>query len=213
MYMSADHLAHNDHGTLNADAPAQEPPERQFGWWDMFVAPQDDPREEGGEMHGEREVLVRYIRDQRLTLELKCRGLDAAGMVMRSVEPSNLSLLGLVRHLAGVEQYWFRMVLAGQDKAPRHYRPEGDPNGDFDGAVADPDVVADAWATWRAEVAFAEHFVDEAPDLEIAGEFDHGEHRGSITLREVLVHMIEEYARHNGHADFLRERIDGRVGQ
>jgi hypothetical protein len=85
---------------------------------------------------------------------------------------------------------------------------EEDPNGDFNGAVPDPEVVAQAWDTWRTEVAFAERFVELAPDLGVTGTDDE-----PIELREVLVHMIEEYARHNGHADFLRERIDGRVGQ
>ncbi|MFC0553658.1 DinB family protein [Planotetraspora thailandica] len=170
----------------------------------MFVHPDDDPRTDGG-FQGERATLVGYLRDQRLTLEMKCAGLDADALARRSVEPSNLSLLGLVRHMAGVEQYWFRKRLAGQD-VPRHYRTEDDPDADFNGAVPDPNVVAEAWDTWRAEVAFAERFVDEAPDLDLAGK------EGAV-LREVLVHMIEEYARHNGHADFLRERIDGRVGQ
>jgi uncharacterized damage-inducible protein DinB len=180
----------------------------------MFVHPDEDPREEGGDATGERATLVRYLRDQRLTLELKCSGLDAAAMARRSVEPSNLSLLGLVRHLAGVEQYWFRQVMAGQ-ATRRHYRPDTDPDGDFEGAVPDPEVVADAWQTWRDEVAFAERLVAGAPDLDVTGDYDYGPgyEPGSVSLREVLVHMIEEYARHNGHADFLRERIDGRVGQ
>jgi Protein of unknown function (DUF664) len=124
-----------------------------------------------------------------------------------------LSLLGLLRHLAGVEQHWFRRVMAGQD-VPRHYRSDAEPNGDFDGAVPGPEAVAEAWDTWRPEVAFAERFVAGAPGLDIAGSCDDGAgEQEPITLREVLVHMIEEYARHNGHADFLRERIDGRVGQ
>jgi len=190
-----------------------ELPEREFAWWNMFVHPDDDPREQGGQFAGERATLARYLRDYRLTLELKCAGLDAEAMARRSVPPSNLSLLGLVRHLAAVEQSWFRNVLAGQD-VPRHYRSEADPNADFNGAVADPAVVAEAWDTWRSEVAFAEKFVDEAPDLDVAGHFDHGGgDSGDIALRSVMVHMIEEYARHMGHADFLRERIDGRVGQ
>jgi hypothetical protein len=187
-----------------AETSAEEEHARRFGWWDMFVHPDDDPRSEGG-FQGERATLVGYLRDQRMTLEMKCSGLDAADLARRSVEPSNLSLLGLVRHMAGVEQNWFRIRLAGQD-APRHYRSDADPNGDFNGAVPDLGVVADAWDTWRAEVAFAERFVTEAPDLDFVGK------QGDC-LREVLVHMIEEYARHNGHADFLRERIDGRVGQ
>ncbi len=183
--------------------------DRQFGWSNMFVHPDEDTRTDGG-FQGERAVLAGYLRDQRLTLELKCAGLDAEALARRSVEPSNLSLLGLVRHLAGVEQYWFRQVMAGQE-IRRHYRSEEDRAGDFTGAVADPAVVADAWATWRAEVAFAEQLVAEAPSLDVTGNGGHDDE--PMELREVLVHMIEEYARHNGHADFLRERIDGRVGQ
>jgi len=197
----------------SAEEPATDLPERQFGWWDMWADPEQDPREQGDPPSGERETLVRYLRDYRLTLEMKCAGLDAEAMARRSVPPSNLSLLGLVRHLAGVEQSWFQIVLAGQD-VPRLYRTERSPNGDFDGAEPDAEVVAEAWNTWRAAVAFAEKFVDEAPDLDVSGEFDHGgSDHGTIPLRSVLVHMVEEYARHMGHADFLRERIDGRVGQ
>jgi Protein of unknown function (DUF664) len=149
---------------------------------------------------GERATLVGFLRDQRLTLELKCSGLDAADLARRS-EPSNLSLLGLVRHLAGVEQEWFRLRMAGEDAAPLFSSGE-----DFDGAIADPEVVEEAWATWRAEVEFAERFVAQAPDLGALG-------KAGDPVREVLVHMIDEYARHNGHADFLRERIDFRIGQ
>ena len=180
---------------------SEDLPARRFGWSDMFVHPDDDPRTDGG-FKGERATLVGFLRDQRLTLELKCSGLDAADLARRSVEPSNLSLLGLVRHMAEVERAWFRRRLAGQD-APPHYAGT---DADVEGAVPDPEVVAQAWANWRAEVAFAERFVAEAPDLDLVGTEGH-------RLREVLVHMIEEYARHNGHADFLRERIDGRVGQ
>jgi hypothetical protein len=188
-------------------------PARQFGWWDMFVSPEDDPRAVNGRFQGERATLVGYLRDQRLTLELKCAGLDAAGMARRSVPPSDLSLLGLVRHLAQTEQSWFRRTLAGQD-VPRLYRTDDDPGRAFTGAAADPALVTQAWANWRAEVEFAEQFVAAAPDLEVSGVHDNGVDAAStITLREVMVHMIEEYARHNGHADLLRERIDGRVGQ
>ncbi len=186
------------------EPPDHELPDRQFGWSDMFVHPDDDPRTDGG-FKGERATLAGFLRDQRLTLELKCAGLDAEGMARRSVPPSNLSLLGLVRHLADVERAWFRRRLAGEE-APSRYRSEADPDGAFDGAVADPEVVAQAWADWRSQVAFAERFAAEAPNLDLVGK------EGDV-LREVLVHMIEEYARHNGHADFLRERIDGRVGQ
>jgi hypothetical protein len=177
---------------------------RQFGWWDMFLHPDDDPRADGGFV-GERATLLGFLRDQRLTLEMKCSGLDADALARRSVEPSNLSLLGLIRHLAVVEHDWFWLRMAGLG-GPRLYRSEEDPNGDFNGAVPDQAVVDEAWATWRTEVAFTEEFVENAPDLDLVG-------KAGDPLRQVLVHMIEEYARHNGHADFLRERIDGRVGQ
>jgi uncharacterized damage-inducible protein DinB len=183
-------------------------PKRRFAWSNMFVHPDEDPRSEGG-FDDERTMLVEYLRDQRLTLELKCAGLDAADLARRSVEPSNLSLLGLVRHMADVERIWFRARMAGQE-APARYWTDADPDGDFNGAVADPEVVAEAWQAWRAEVAFAEQFVAEAPDLGIKGYYGHGK---EISLRELLLHMVEEYARHNGHADLLRERIDGRIGQ
>jgi pimeloyl-ACP methyl ester carboxylesterase len=125
------------------------------------------------------------------------------------VEPSTLSLLGLVRHMAEVERIWFRQRMAGQDATP-HFYSDTDPDGDFDGAVPDPEVVAEAWNVWRAEVAFTDRFVAEAPDLDVTGN---DPWRGPVSLRWVLVHMVEEYARHNGHADLLRERIGGRVGQ
>ncbi|WP_308169991.1 DinB family protein [Acrocarpospora catenulata] len=179
-------------------------PARRFGWSDMFAAPEDDPRSEGG-FRGERATLLGYLRDQRLTLEMKCSDLDADGLARRAVEPSNLSLLGLLRHMAKVEHIWFRLRLAGQD-LPRLYSGGDDRDEDFNGARPDPEVVAEAWNAWRAEVAFAERFMAEEPDLDMVGTSGH-------TLREVLVHMIEEYARHNGHADLLRERVDGRVGQ
>ncbi|HTW10026.1 MAG TPA: DinB family protein [Acidimicrobiales bacterium] len=190
---------------------------RQFGWQDMFVGPDNDPRGIGGIFvhHGdERAVLAGYLRDYRLTLELKCAGLDAQAMARRSVEPSDLSLLGLVRHLSDAERYWFRVVMAGQD-APSRYRASAGDDHDraFSEAVADPAAVARAWEYWREEVAFADHFVDESTDLGLTKPYvGRAGYQGEVSLREVLVHMVEEYARHIGHADLLRERIDGRVG-
>ena len=180
-------------------------PVRRFGWSNMFVHPDDDPRVDHASANTERAVLVDFLSDQRLTLTLKCADLDADALARRGVPPSDLSLLGLVRHLAGVEQVWFRIRMAGQP-VRRHYRSDSGSNLEFDGAVADQAVVTEAWQTWRTEVEFAERFVDDAGDLGLVGA------EGDF-LREVLVHMIEEYARHNGHADFLREQIDGRVGQ
>jgi uncharacterized damage-inducible protein DinB len=119
-----------------------------------------------------------------------------------------MSLLGLVRHMAEVERTWFRRRFAGQD-VPKRYQTPDQPDGDFDGAVGDPAVVEEAWAAWREEVAFAEQFT-AATDLGFVAQDGAGE---PTSLRELLVHMIEEYARHNGHADLLRERVDGRLGQ
>ncbi|WP_375476263.1 DinB family protein [uncultured Jatrophihabitans sp.] len=175
----------------------------------MFLDPRDDPREGGSSLGDERATLVEFLRCQRLTLQIKCDGLDPEQLARRSVEPSTLSLLGLVRHLADVERSWFRRRLAGQPDVPPLFYSDDDRDGDFTGAIPDPDVVAEAWAAWRAEVAFAEQFAADT-DLAFHVEYRDGE---VISLREVLVHMIEEYARHNGHADLLRERIDGRLGE
>jgi len=140
----------------------------------------DDPRFTGRTTGDERALL---LGAQRATLEVKCAGLDADALARRSVPPSTLSLLGLVRHLADVERRWFRRVLAGAD-APARFTSDAEPDGDFDGAVA-------------------------AAGLDVARE---DAWRGTVSLRWVLVHLVEEYARHNGHADLLRERIDGAVG-
>ncbi len=175
----------------------------------------DDPRENGPRLGDERATLAESLRRQRLTLEIKCSGLDAQAMARRSVEPSTMSLLGLVRHLAEMERATFRVLMAGQD-VPRLFCSDTDRDGDFDGAVADPRVVAEAWAAWRAEVDFATRFVAQAPSLDITGDDplnQHGSGGGQMSLREALAGMIEEYARHMGHADLLRERIDGRIGQ
>jgi uncharacterized damage-inducible protein DinB len=125
-----------------------------------------------------------------------------------------MSLLGLVRHLAKVERDWFRLRAAGQDE-PRLYWSEADRDEAFTGAVADESVadesvVAEAFATWEREIAFAEAFVEEHSDLSEVYTYRDGE---TITLRELLLHMVEEYARHCGHADLLRECVDGRTGQ
>jgi hypothetical protein len=186
---------------------------------DMFTADgkpsDDDPREHGPRLGDERATLLESLRQQRLTLQLKCEGLDAHAMARRAVEPSTMSLLGLVRHLAEMERETFRVLLAGQD-VPRLYCSDTDRDGDFDGAVADPAVVAEAWESWRAEVDFATRLMAEARSLDATVDDptnQHGSGGGAMSLREVLLGTIEEYARHMGHADLLRERIDGRIGQ
>ena len=176
---------------------------------DMWVDSDDDPRDTGVELVDERTTLIDYLRAYRLTLRLKCADLDAEQMALRSVPPSTMSLLGLVRHMADVERSWFRRVMAGEH-VPRRYSSDDDREGAWSGAVGDPAVVAEAWAAWEAEVDNAERFVAATGDLGTIGRLSDGK---SIQLREVLIHMVEEYARHCGHADLIRERIDGRVGQ
>jgi|SRR5580658_4958890 uncharacterized damage-inducible protein DinB len=176
---------------------------------DMWLDAAEDPRFVEVDLTDERSTLVDYLRAYRLTLRMKCADLDAAQMATRSVPPSTLSLLGLVRHMSDVERAWFRRVMAGED-APRRFSSPDDPQGAWIGAVADPAVVAEAWAAWETEVAYSEQFVVKTTDLSTLGRQSDGK---MIQLREILVHMIEEYARHCGHADLIRERIDGRVGQ
>ncbi|WWQ68974.1 DinB family protein [Streptomyces sp. Q6] len=150
-------------------------------------------------------MLAGFLTAQRATLELKCAGLRGE-LATASVEPSTLSLLGLVRHVTDVERRWFRRAIAGQD-APNLYSTPDNPEGDFDdAAAADPAAV---WAAWRAEAEFADQLLAGAADLDVTGR---DAWRGTVSLRWVVIHMIEEYARHNGHADLLRERIDGTVG-
>jgi uncharacterized damage-inducible protein DinB len=181
---------------------------------DMWVDPDDDPREADGEAVDERSILLDYLRHYRLTLEMKCAGLDARQMAQRSVPPSTMSLLGLVRHMVEAERH-FRRVMAGED-APKLYCTDEDRDGDFNGAIADAAVVEDAWRQWRTEVELTDRYLGDVTDLGTrnAGFSDFGpDPGGDEQLRDVLVAHIAEYARHCGHADLLRERIDGRVGQ
>src|SRR3984885_5033267 len=138
---------------------------------DLFIDPVDDPREGGPRLGGERATLTEFLRTQRLTLELKCADLDAEQLARRSVEPSTMSLLGLIRHMAEVERKWFRIRFAeaaGPPGASRYQMPD-DPDGDFNGAVADPAVVEEALAAWRAEVAFANDFIADH-DFDFVGK-------------------------------------------
>ncbi|MFL6101054.1 MAG: DinB family protein [Actinomycetales bacterium] len=170
---------------------------------DMWVDPDDDPRESGVSPDGELATLQDYLNSYRLTLLMKCDGLTAQQLALRSVPPSTMSLLGLLRHLAEVERDWRGWIMPG-DAPPRLY---GDRDAAWEGAVGDPGVVDTAYADLARE--------QTATDAELAGHPDLGERLGTdgIAVRELLVHRIEEYARHCGHADLLRERIDGRVGQ
>ncbi|WEH42743.1 DinB family protein [Streptomyces sp. NBC_01218] len=175
---------------------------------EMFTDPDSDPRVEIPTRSDERTMLVASLRRQRETLVLKCSGLDPEAMALRSVDFSGLSLLGLVRHLADVEHRWFRQRLAGQD-GPAPFATDAEPDGAFDHAAPGAARTAAAWRAWQEEVDFAERFVAEAPDLDV---WAIDPWQGRISLRWVLLHMVEEYARHNGHADLLRQGIDGAVG-
>ncbi|MGW2251100.1 DinB family protein [Kitasatospora sp. NPDC001660] len=156
----------------------------------------------------ETAMLTAWLDYHRSTLALKCEGLTDDQLRTRSVPPSALSLLGLVRHMAEVEQYWFQGVLLGAEITAGHYWTEEDPDGDFD-HVGTADVAAD-FATWHAEIDAARRACVGLP-LDTVGK---RQRRGEdVTLRWILVHMIEEYARHNGHADFLRELVDGSTGE
>ncbi|MFD0732473.1 DinB family protein [Planotetraspora mira] len=156
----------------------------------------------------EREMLISWLDWHRETLAVKCDGLTEEQLRLRPVPPSTLSLLGLVRHMADVERTWFRRRLNGEDVEPIHFSLE-DPDGEFDNV--DTASADEAFATWRAEVDAARAVTAAHPDLDTLAK---REARGvTVSHRWILVHMIEEYARHNGHADLIREQIDGVTGE
>ncbi|MEU8893573.1 DinB family protein [Streptomyces sp. NPDC048442] len=171
---------------------------------DMWVDPDDDPRDsEGDGPEGELATLLDFLSGYRLTLRMKCEGLDPEQLARRSVPPSTMSLLGLVRHLVEVERDWNNWI-DDSDPLPKLY---GKRDADFHGAVAEQAVVDAAFADLEREQAATDAALAEHPDL--------GERlaKDGIAVRELMVHRIEEYARHCGHADLLRECVDGRVGQ
>jgi uncharacterized damage-inducible protein DinB len=123
------------------------------------------------------------------------------------VPPSNISLLGLVRHMARVEQSWFRRVIEARMDMPRLFQDEQEDAG-FTFGEADDDLVRESHALWQDEIAYAREVLDRT-ELDAVADV-HGE---PTEVRDIVVHMIEEYARHCGHADLVRECIDGRAGQ
>jgi hypothetical protein len=152
----------------------------------------------------ERASLLSWLEHHRATLVHKCAGAIDEHMRARPVSTSTLSLVGLVRHMTCVEQYWFEEVLAGRNVVDV-YITEADPDGDFNDA--DTADVGDAWALWQAQCATSRLLTSDAKSME---EVAVGLRRGSpVNLRWIVTHMIEEYARHNGHADLLREMVDG----
>ncbi|WP_369208808.1 DinB family protein [Streptomyces sp. PU-14G] len=166
----------------------------------------DDTRPTPPAVGGEAETLSAVLDWHRATFELKCAGLPAQRLSERAVPPSALSLHGIVRHLAGVERWWFRIQFAGEDVPLLHYSDD-DPDQDFDDLGGDVD---EAFAVWRTECEHSRQITAAAASLDETGIRKWtGE---PISLRRILVDMIAEYARHIGHADLLRERIDGTTG-
>ncbi|MEW1630715.1 DinB family protein [Streptomyces sp. NPDC089173] len=155
----------------------------------------------------ERPMLEGWLDYHRETLAMKCEGLTDAQLREASVPPSAFTLLGLVQHLAEVERFWFREILAGEELSDL-YSTEEDPDADF--KVTESTTWAGTESVWRAEIAAARksaagYGLDEfSQGVGSAGE--------PFSLRWIYTHMIEEYARHNGHADLVRERIDGATG-
>jgi len=179
------------------------------GYDGMWARPEHDPRVTSNPV-GELATIREYLSHYRLTLGMKCEDLSPEQLATRSVPPSPMSLLGLVRHMATVEHNWFQRSLQGRRDVLRLYWSPENHDLDFDGAVADPAVVEDAFTVWKAQTAAADQWLDGLTDLDAVVLTSQGE---EASVRDILIHMIEEYARHCGHADLLRECIDGRTGQ
>ena len=159
------------------------------------------------EVAGERAAVHGWLDFHRSTLLLKCHGLTSEQLAQRAVPPSSLSLLGLVRHMTDVERAWFRIRVAGESGLDFRYSTDEFPDGDFD--FAEPSGAEADLAAYREECDLARAAV---ADRALDDTFFHQRHGVTMDVRWVYLHMIEEYARHNGHADLLRERIDGVTG-
>jgi uncharacterized damage-inducible protein DinB len=158
---------------------------------------------------GEREMLNGWLEHHRGILIWKCEGLTDEQLRQRAVPPSTLSLLGLVRHMAQVERGWFRQVFLGED-VPDLYDSSEDEDADFNQVdQADP---AEAFRAFEQECDVSRRVVAETPDLDVLSKERSKRTGEPFSLRWIVTHMIEEYARHNGHADLLRERVDGTTG-
>ncbi|MEU8895619.1 DinB family protein [Nocardia sp. NPDC048505] len=162
---------------------------------------------EAHQLAGERETLTGVLEFHRETLARKCSGLTADQLRLRAVEPSALSLIGLVRHLTDVELGWFDRILSGGDTPFRYWHDDTPDGADFDVDGVDVD---ESLRLWHSVCDRSREIVDVCESLDTVGVHEPTGDRYS--LRWILVHMIEEYARHNGHADLIRERIDGQAG-
>jgi uncharacterized damage-inducible protein DinB len=154
----------------------------------------------------EREMLRAFLDYHRATLAMKCEGLTDEELRQRSMPPSTLTLLGLVRHLAEVERTWFRRVFEDHD-APMVWSDTTDFQAAYDASAS---TRQEAFGAWEAEVAASRRIEAAASSLDAAGYQPRWEEE--VSLRMVMLHVLLEYGRHNGHADFLREGVDGTVG-
>jgi uncharacterized damage-inducible protein DinB len=170
------------------------------------LRPVTTERPEPPSIADEREMLRGFLDFHRATLAMKCDDLSDEDLRRQSMPPSTLSLLALVRHMAEVERTWFRMVINRED-ITLVWSPENDYQVAYDASSA---TRSEAFAAWQGEVEHARRIEREAASLDVIGH--NAKWNEDVSLRMVMLHMIHEYARHNGHADFLREGIDGRVG-
>jgi len=170
----------------------------------IWIAPSPPPLTDGPLTGPERPILEGFLAGQRHTLLSLCAGLTDEQLAVRAIEPSQLSLLGLVRHLAKVERTWLRQRAAGQPIGPLYDLGLGK---DFDFDVLEPALAGTDFERYREECRLGDAAVAE---ISFDHEFVHREE--TYSLRLVYVHLIAEYSRHNGHADLLRERLDGTTG-
>ncbi len=171
-----------------------------------YNAPVPEPAVDPSLTGDERTTLAAFLDEQRSVLAWKCQGLSEAQLKELAVPPSRLSLLGLVRHMAEVERHWFRRGLNGE-RLGRIWGGDDQPEAPFE-LVSDAEVGL-AFSTWEEECRISREILGQLDSLDRTFS---APHYPVISARCMINHMIEEYSRHNGHADLLRERIDGATG-
>ncbi|MDJ0386149.1 DinB family protein [Streptomyces sp. G-G2] len=172
----------------------------------------DEQRTVPVQVGDERATLTSILQYQRDTLMMKCAGLTPEQVRRKAIPTTGITLLGLVRHLAEVERGWFRNVVNGEDIRGYWPRDEAGRGTEWEVGGADPD---EAFAVWERTCELSRAIVDGAASLDVTGRYvdEARQIDATYSLHYVLTHMIEEYARHNGHADLLREAIDGTTGE